>query len=446
MTVQYPQGSVFYRNLFHSFPIITHGEGAYLYDASGNRYLDASGGAAVVNIGHGTKEIALAISSQAQKVGYINGTQFSHASVETLATLVSEFLPFPDGKVYFLTSGSEAVEASIKLARQYWVERGMLSKYHVIARKPSYHGNTLAALSLSDRRYYKDIYSPMLMKTSMVPAPYCYRCFCGEVYPSCGVKCAFELENQILAVGKENVSAFLTEVIGGGSTGAAVPPHEYFSAIRKICDRNEILLIVDEIMTGIGRTGEWLACHHFDLKPDILIMGKGLTSGYIPLSAIAVPREIVDILYSKNRSFLHAQTFAHHPVGCAAGIATLEYIETNNLLQKCNIAGTLLKETISSLSSESNVGDIRGKGLLVGIEFVQDKDAKTPFPRELSYTEKFVAKTLKKGLVVWPNVGHADGINGDLILLAPPFIIEQEEVSLINRVLGETLEEMKKPQ
>lgn len=223
-----------------------------------------------------------------------------------------------------------------------------------------------------------------------------------------------------------------------------MPPPEYFSAIRKICDQNEILLIVDEIMTGIGRTGDWLACHHFDLKPDIIVMGKGLASGYIPLSAVAVPREIVDTIYRKNRSFMHAQTFAHHPVGCAAGIATLDYIKNNNLLKKCNTVGTLLKDTLSSLSSNSDVGDIRGKGLLIGIEFVQDKNAKTPFPRELCYTEKFVDNSIKKGLVVWPNVGHADGINGDLILLAPPFIIEQEEVSLLNRVLSETLEEMKK--
>jgi adenosylmethionine-8-amino-7-oxononanoate aminotransferase len=223
-----------------------------------------------------------------------------------------------------------------------------------------------------------------------------------------------------------------------------VPPPEYFSAIRKICDQNEILLIVDEIMTGIGRTGEWFACHHFDLKPDILVMGKGLTSGYIPLSAVAAPGEIVDVLYNKGRSFMHAQTFAHHPVGCAAGVATLDYIKNNKLLLKCNTSGTLLKETISSISSDNDVGDIRGRGLLIGIEFVQDKESKTAFPREKRYAEKFVANALKKGLVVWPNVGHADGINGDLILLAPPFIIGQEEVSLISRVLSETLEEMKK--
>ncbi len=444
MSVRYPQGNVFYRNLFRSFPIITHGEGVYLYDNSGHRYLDASGGAAVVNIGHGTKEVAEAIFSQVQKAGYINGLQFSHGPAETLAALLSELLPFPEGRVYFLTSGSEAVEASIKLARQYWVERGQPSKYCVISRKLSYHGSTLSALALSDRKHYKDIYGPMLMESRMVPAPYCYRCFCGEEYPSCGLKCALELDKQIQKIGKENVSAFLTEVIGGSSTGAAVPPPDYFAAIRKICDRNEILLIVDEIMTGIGRTGDWFACGHFDLQPDILLMGKGLTSGYIPLSAVAAPKKIVDILYSKGRSFMHAQTFAHHPVGCAAGVATLEYIKTHNLLPKCNSSGILLKETLFSISSDRDVGDIRGKGLLIGIEFVQDKNTKKTFLRELGYTEKFVTVALKRGLVVWPNVGHAGGINGDLILLAPPFIINPEEITFISSVLSETLEEMKK--
>jgi adenosylmethionine-8-amino-7-oxononanoate aminotransferase len=443
MTIRYPQGNVFYRNLHRSFPIIIKGEGAYLYDSLGKNYLDASGGAAVVNIGHGVKEIAEAISLQAQRVGYINGTQFSHEPVETLAERVSEFLPFDDGKVYFLTSGSEAIEASIKLARQYWVEQGQTAKHHIIARNPSYHGSTLAALALSGREHYKDIYRPMLMKTSSVPSPYCYRCFCGEAYPSCGIKCAYELENKIRELGKENVSAFISEIIGGSSTGAAMPPPEYFPIICEICNKYGILFIADEILTGIGRTGDWLACHHFDLKPDIIVIGKGLASGYVPLSAIAVPKGIVDAIYRKNRSFMHAQTFAHHPVACAAGITTLDYIKNNNLLQKCNTAGNLLMDALSSLSSDRDVGDIRGKGLLIGIEFVQDKNEKTPFPRELGYTEKFLSSAMKKGLVLWPNVGHADGINGDMVLLAPPFIIEEEEVSLISQILRETLDGIK---
>jgi adenosylmethionine-8-amino-7-oxononanoate aminotransferase len=398
----------------------------------------------VVNIGHGVKEIATAISSQAYKAGYINGTQFSHIPVEILAERVAAFLPFADGKVYFLTSGSEAVEASIKMARQFWVERGQATKYQVISRKQSYHGSTLAALTQSDREHYKSIYHPMILGANMVPAPYCYRCFCGEEYPSCGIKCALELEKEIQKLGEENVSAFLTEVIGGGTSGAAVPPNEYFALIRKICDDYGILLIVDEIMTGIGRTGEWLACGHFKLKPDIIVLGKGLTSGYVPLSAVATSSEIVDAIHEKGRSFLHAQTFAHHPVGCAAGVATLSYITENNLLERCRSMGSLLLDALASFHSKSHVGDVRGRGLLVGIEFVRDKNTKTPFDRDIQFVEMFIDCAQENGLVLWPNVGHADGRNGDLVLLAPPFVVSEEDISQIKNILGKTLEEVNK--
>jgi len=442
MTVAYPQGHVLYRNLHRAFPLITHGKGVSLYDASGKKYIDACGGAAVVNIGHGATEIAAAISSQAQKMGYINGLQFSHEPVEDLAEIISKFLPFRRGKVYFLTSGTEAVEASIKLARQYWVEQGKTSKFRVISRRPSYHGSTLASLALSARESYKSIYQPMLMNSHLIPAPYCYRCLFNETYPSCELKCAHALEKQIQELGDNNVSAFITEVIGGASTGAAVPPQEYFRVIRKICDDHEVLLIADEIMTGIGRTGEWLACHHFGLKPDIILLGKGLTGGYVPLSALAARNEIVDTIYANGRSFLHAQTFAQHPVGCAAGIATLTFIEKKGLIKKCNKMGTLLKKNLSSFSADKHVGDIRGQGLLFGIEFVQKKKNGTPFPREYRYTEKFLEEALKRGLVLWPHVGHADGKSGDLILLAPPFTIAPTEILEIKEILSETLEEM----
>lgn len=443
MTLHYPQGYVFYRNLHYSYPLINYGQGLYLYDVEGKKYLDASGGAAVVNIGHGVKEIAEAISSQAQKAGYLSGMQFSHYSVENLAQQISEFLPFSGGKVYFLTSGSEAIEASIKLARQYWVEKGQTTKFRVISRKPSYHGNTLAALSLSAREHYKEIFRPMLRENSKIPAPYCYRCFCQEEYPSCQMKCAHELENEILKLGKENVSAFLTEVIGGASTGAAVPPPEYFKIIRKICDEYEVLLIVDEIMTGIGRTGKWLACHHFDLVPDVIVMGKGLTGGYFPLSALAVKRNIVDSIYKKGNSFFHAQTYAHHPVGCAAGLATLNYINNHNLVERSSEKGDRLLKELLPLLNHPHMGDIRGKGLLIGIEFVEQKKGRKPFPRKKKYVEHFLSKAMEKGLVLWPNIGHADGYNGDLILIAPPFIIVQKEISQIFNMLREILIEMK---
>jgi adenosylmethionine-8-amino-7-oxononanoate aminotransferase len=442
MDRRYPKGSVFYRHLHRSYPLITHGEGAYLYDDEDKKYLDASGGAAVVNLGHGVKEIASGLDAQALKAGYLNGMQFTHAPVENLARAISEFLPFRDGKVYFLTSGSEAIEASIKLARQYWVEQGKSSKYRVISRAPSYHGNTLAALSLSARERYRQTFRPMLSDSLMIPAPYCYRCYRGESYPSCQVKCAQELEAGIKKLGEENVSAFLTEVIGGGSTGAAVPPPEYFPVIRRICDDYGILLITDEVMTGAGRTGKWLAGHHFDLVPDIIVMGKGLTSGYFPLSALAAKKEIVDSIFEKGKNFLHFQTFAHHPVGCAAGVATLAYIEKHGLLERCSETGSFLRKELEALMEHPRVGDIRGEGLLVGVEFVQDKRTKKPFPREMKYAENFVKKALENGMILWPNIGHADGISGDLVLLAPPFIIGQEEITQIVSLLGKTLEEV----
>jgi len=441
---KYPQGHVFYRNLHSVYPLVERGQGLYLFDRNGKKYLDASGGAAVVNIGHGVKEVAEAIGLQAEKVAYVSGMQFSHVPAEKLAEQISEFLPFGDAKIYFLNSGSETVEASLKLARQYWVERGKTAKRYFISRTPSYHGNTLTALSLSARKHYQETFKPMLGKNTKVPAPYCYRCYKDETYPACQLNCAHELEKAIEKLGKENVAAFITEVIGGATTGAAVPPPEYFQIIRKTCDQNEILLITDEIMTGAGRTGKWLASDHFKLVPDIIVMGKGLTSGYFPLSALAVKKDVVDPLFKKGKSFLHAQTFSHHPVGCAAGVATLNYIKKHKLVERCARIGKDFLSEISTLRSHPHVGDIRGKGLFLGVEFVQEKNTKKPFLRKQKYVEHFLSKAMEKGLILWWNTSQADGTNGDLILLAPPFIITEREISLVHEKMEEILSEMEK--
>ena len=440
----YPGGFVFYRNLHRTFPLIKSGRGAFLYDIEGKRYLDGSGGAAVVNIGHGVGEIGEAMAGQSGKVAYLSGTQFSHFPVERLAERIAGILPFHGGKVYFLTSGSEAVEAAVKLARQYWVEKGRPRKYRVISRFPSYHGNTLAALALSDRKHYQETFRPLLIESHKIPAPYCYRCHWEKEYPACRMTCARELQRAIKKLGPETVSAFITEVVGGSSIGAAVPPPEYFEIVREICDRNDVLLVVDEVMTGAGRTGTWLASHHFNLVPDIVVMGKGLTSGYFPLSAVAAKRELVDAIFKRGHNYLHAQTFAHHPVGCAAGLATFDYLQKHDLIAACARSGLALFEKLSDLRSHPHVGDIRGKGLLIGIEFVKDKKKKTPFPRKIRYVERFVAKALEKGLVLWPNVGHGDGTNGDLVLVAPPFIIKNREISLISEKIESALAEMER--
>jgi hypothetical protein len=441
---RYPQGSVIYRNLHKSFPLIKSGRGCWVYDDKGKRYLDGSGGAAVVNIGHGVKGVAAALSRQAAKAAYLSGVQFTHEPVEKLAAAVASFLPFRDGKVLFLTSGSEAIEASIKLARQYWFESGRPEKFRIISLSPSYHGNTLAALSLSARKHYQEAFRPLLLKSARIPAPYCYRCPWGLEPPGCGVKCAHELEKAIDKLGREKVSAFIGEVIGGSSTGASVPPLEYWQVIRQICNRNDILLIADEVMTGVGRTGQWLACRHFGLVPDIVVMGKGLTSGYFPLSAVAAKKGLFDPIRKKGKSFLHAQTFAHHPVGCATGLATLDYLTAHDLIRRCAQAGKRLKSRLEGLRGHPHVGDVRGKGLLLGVEFVRDKKRKMPFPREKKYVESFIAEALKRGLVLWPNIGQADGTKGDLVMVAPPFVIQEEDTIELLEKFESVLAEMER--
>jgi len=439
---KYPQGSLLYRNLHYSYPLVEKGQGLYLFDRSGKKYVDASGGAAVVNVGHGVPEVSEALSRQARNVAYVSGMHFSHAPAEELAERVSEFLPFRNGKVYFLTSGSEAVEASLKLARQFWVERGQRTKRYFVSQTPGYHGNTLAALSLSARKHYQETFQPLLIKVPKIPAPYCYRCYRDETFPACGLKCAHELEAAIKKLGQENVAAFVTEVIGGATTGASVPPQGYFDIIRKTCDRNKVLLIADEVMTGVGRTGKWLASDHFKLVPDIVVLGKGLTSGYFPLSAVASKKEIVDTIFAKGESFLHAQTFSHHPVGCAAGLANLSFLQAHRLVERCARIGKDVLEKASTFVSHPHIGDIRGRGLLIGIEFVRDKKNRKPFPRNRKYVEQFLASAREKGLIFWWNTGQADGRNGDLIILAPPYIITDKDIALIHEKMEETLADM----
>jgi adenosylmethionine-8-amino-7-oxononanoate aminotransferase len=258
------------------------------------------------------------------------------------------------------------------------------------------------------------------------------------------VKCAHELEKAIRRIGREKVAAFIGEVIGGSSTGASVPPPEYWEVIRRICDRNKVFLIVDEVMTGAGRTGKWLACHHYGLEPDIVVMGKGLTSGYFPLSAVAAKAALLEPILKHGKNFLHAQTFAHHPVGCAAGLATLDLIIKRKLISACAQSGKKFLAVLGRLLDHPHVGDVRGRGLLIGVEFVADKRKKTPFPRAAHYVERFVAGALERGLILWPNIGQADGTNGDLVMIAPPFIISDREMVLVRKKLEETLHDMEK--
>jgi len=375
-------------------------------------------------------EIAAAVGAQARQLAYVNGTQLTNAPAEELAAELAGLLPEPLRYSYFLASGSEAIEAAVKLARQFWVESGRPGKWKVISRVPSYHGNTLAALSLSGREHYRRVYAPLLTDFPRIPAPDPYR------HPGCAACTGDALEEAIERAGADNVAAFIAEPVGGSSGGAVVPTAAYFRRVAEICRKNDVLFIADEVMTGLGRTGRWFAFEHFDVVPDVLVLGKGLNGGYAPLSAVVASRRIVDALAAGSGAFNHAQTYSHTPVICAAGAATLRYLREHGLVERCAAMSPRLFAALDGLRAIPAVGDVRGIGLLAAVELVSDRETRAPFPRRLRVAERVTARALAEGLIVWPNAGHVDGEDGDLLMVGPPFTIAEDEIAEIARRLG----------
>jgi adenosylmethionine-8-amino-7-oxononanoate aminotransferase len=430
---------VFYRKLTRHYPRIVRGEGCWLYDADGRPYLDAVGGAFVANVGHGVREIAAAIGQQAERLAYVNGTTFTHDPVEELAEEIAQRSSGDLAVVYPLASGSEAVEAALKLARQYWVEFGQPDRRKIVALSPAYHGNTLLALSASAREHYKTYFRDWLVDVVRVPAPYAYRCECHGAAPLCPICSGEALEQTLAREGPDSIAAVIAEPVGGSSSGASVPAPGFWPRVRAACDRAGVLLIADEVLTGAGRTGTWSALEPYEVVPDIMTLGKGIAGGYVPLSAVVAPRRITEVLATGSGALLHAQTFSHHPTLCAAGVATLRYLRQHALIERCAAIAPAFHQRLAGLRELPGVGDVRGRGLLAGVEFVADPVTRAPFPRTARFAETFAEAALDEGLVVWPNVGQADGANGDLAMLAPPFVVTHEELDLIVQRFGAAL-------
>jgi adenosylmethionine-8-amino-7-oxononanoate aminotransferase len=419
--------NVFSRVLGRQLPTVARAEGSVVWDTEGNRYLDASGGAIVVGIGHGDLDVVEAMASQARSIAYAHGTQFSSEALEAYAEELAPILPIDDAHIYPVSGGSEAVETALKLARAYHLARGEPARDKVVARWGSYHGNTLGALDASGREPLRRPYEPWLGRALHVPAPYEYRCPNPSHPEACGPWHAETLDRHIQEVGRERVACFIAEPVVGATLGAAVPPDDYWPAIQEICRRHGVLLIADEVMTGFGRTGRWFGSDHWEVRPDILVAGKGASSGYWPLGLTACSGHVFETVATGG--FVHGFTHSHSVVGAAVGRAVLAKLRQGSLVEASREKGErLLKELTTALADDRHAGDVRGLGLMIGIELVEDRETGRPFAREARAVERVIAAAMESGLLLYPSTGCVDGTNGDLLMLGPPFVITEAEL------------------
>jgi adenosylmethionine-8-amino-7-oxononanoate aminotransferase len=434
---------LFSRNLRRQYPIAVRGEGCWIFDAGGRRYLDASGQAAVVSIGHGVEEIGRAMAAQSSQIAFAHTTQFHSEPAERLAARVLALAPrnFQNGgRVYFTSGGSEATETAIKLARQYFLERKQPDRYRIVSRKQSYHGSTLGAMSVSGNVARRAPYSPMMPEWGHVAPCFCYHCPFGKTYPECNLACADDLDTFLGADDERTVAGFVFEPVVGATLGAAPATDGYTARVAESCRKRNILVIADEVMSGMGRTGKPFASEHWGLEPDIILAGKGIASGYAPLGAVLVAPHVVEAYERGTASFMHGFTYQAHPVATAAGNAVFDCLEAYKLFDRVPSAAETLRKALSTVESHPHVGQVRGLGLLQGVEFVKDKSAHEPFPKEAGIAEKIRQAMLEKDVLVYPGQGCVDGALGDHILLAPPFIITAQECQLIASALQYALD------
>ena len=430
---------VFGRVLGRVLPHAERGRGAIIWDRDGKRYIDAAGGAVVVGVGHGDEAVVEAMSDQARRLSYAHGAMFPSEPLERYAAELATILPVHSARVYPVSGGSEAVETALKLARAYHLARGDARRHKIIARSGSYHGNSLGALDASGRAPLRRPYAPWLGRVIHVDPPYEYRCTAPGHPHGCGARLAQQLDAAIARAGPQEVACFIAEPIIGATLGAAVPPEDYWGPVREVCSRHGVLLIADEVMTGFGRTGEWFACEHWGLAPDIVVGAKGASSGYWPLGFAACSGRVFDAVASTG--FVHGFTHSHSAVGAAVGSAVLQRLRAGNLIEASATKGRwLMGELRRVLGGHPHVGDIRGRGLMIGVELVADRATKAPFARAARVTERLLAEATARGLLLYPSTGCADGTDGDLVMLGPPFVIGEAEMTEALEILQHSLD------
>jgi adenosylmethionine-8-amino-7-oxononanoate aminotransferase len=441
-----------HRDWDRPFPIIERAEGIYLYDQSGRRYIDGSGGSSVVTtIGHGVAEIPQVMYDQAQHYSFYPAHAFTNQPFLDLCDLVVDLAPGTlrnASRVWVTCTGTDATDDAVRLARQYWVESGRPSKYQIVSRWQAFHGNNVAVAGFSGLTARRKIFQPMYVDSPHIPPAFCYRCYFEQTYPACNLLCARALETTIRQYGPENIAAFIAEPVVGAALACAPAPDGYFQKIREICTKYDILMISDEVMTGWGRTGKRWGIEHWGVTPDIIATAKGMTAGYTPLSAIIARDDIWAVLEKNHSPFKAGHTLNANAVSCAGAIAVINYSLEHGLTQNAQARGAQAVAGLRALMDKHpSLGDVRGLGLMFGFELVKDRATKEPYPAALKLSARLEQAALKRGLVTYPCTGTVEGVAGDMMLLAPPLVISQEQMddllSILDQAIGELEEELK---
>jgi adenosylmethionine-8-amino-7-oxononanoate aminotransferase len=418
----------------HRLPIVDRADGIRLWDTDGKSYIDACSGAVICNIGYGRTSVNEVIQQQARNTYFAYRLHFENRPALDYSKMLVEHSSTHLDRVFFVSGGSEAVESAIKLCRQYFYDNHESGRHIFISRTPSYHGCTLGTLALTAYAPLEAPFRPLIKQYPKIPAPYCYRCAYNLTYPACGLACAHALEKTILEQGPENVAGFMVEPIGGASTGALVPPDEYFDIIQAACRKYGVMLILDEVMTGFGRTGRMFGYEHWNVEADIVALSKGMASGYFPLGAILARHTIVDTVLNSG-GFKHGHTYAGNPMACAVGLQVFNYILEHDLCTNAHLMGRRLKEGLEKLARKFPIiGEVRGKGLLLGLELVRNPATKEPFPVDNEAAQLLTDIAFEQGLIIYPR-RSINGMSGDHVLIAPPLIISAAEVDEVLRRL-----------